>query len=208
MIAVIGVLLSLLLPAIVHLREKARNTSCSNKMKQIGLAMHQHVAVHNEYPDIFGNSTWTVDLLPHLEAAEANELAQRLLTTGDYVTHGEISRISLAVFVCSSETGSQKDEVGQALGSYALNTQMGVIPKSHLCSDGLSNTALCVESHELRNAWIHGPLIETFEVDGPHPSSLKMLFGDGSVRQFSALTDAAVLQAVGTPAGGEVCVLE
>ena len=57
-IAIIGILVALLLPAIQAAREAARRTECTNKMKQLGVALHNYHDTHKVFPPAGVNYGW------------------------------------------------------------------------------------------------------------------------------------------------------
>jgi prepilin-type N-terminal cleavage/methylation domain-containing protein len=95
-IAIIGILVGLLLPAVQAAREAARRMSCSNNLKQIGLAMHTYESAFGRMPPaLFGANPergqpsgedddgfgWLVSLLPFVEQ---QNLYDRLRPNGHF----------------------------------------------------------------------------------------------------------------------------
>ena len=119
-IAIIGVLVALLLPAVQAAREAARRSSCTNNMKQLGIALHNFHDTFNRFPpggardqQPFGThatgggwgSSWKVYILPYIEQ---NAIYDKWLFDGanSGYTHASnmvyTNRLKIATYRCPS----------------------------------------------------------------------------------------------------------
>ena len=123
-IAIIGILIALLLPAVQAAREAARRASCSNKMKQIGLALHNYHDSHKEFPpDAIWlgsgtrperNFTWIALLLPFMEQGPLyDQIDFRIPAWNQQVPAGTggstiaLNEVQLEAFTCPSESDEE-----------------------------------------------------------------------------------------------------
>jgi prepilin-type N-terminal cleavage/methylation domain-containing protein/prepilin-type processing-associated H-X9-DG protein len=71
-IAIIAVLAAILFPVFAKAREKARQSGCSNNLKQIGLALSQYVQDYDEVvmKERANGVTWRAVLMPYVKAGD------------------------------------------------------------------------------------------------------------------------------------------
>jgi prepilin-type processing-associated H-X9-DG protein/prepilin-type N-terminal cleavage/methylation domain-containing protein len=109
-IAILGVLLALLLPAIQNAREAARRTQCANHLRQIGLAIHSYIELNDCFPPSFiGGGAGTggpwcekVVLLPFIgHSTTYNALNIGLM--GESPANTTVGFRSLSIYLCPSD---------------------------------------------------------------------------------------------------------
>ncbi len=169
-IAIIAILIALLLPAVQQARETARRTSCKNKMKQIGLAMHNYHDVHTSLPMGGNDQLYSpfVAILPYLDQANLQNLYDFDLYYTDPANLDALNR-TISVYLCPTmvlpravpylpcaEKGGPTS-YGASVGIHdgSSGDPDGMFPGRNYntadptrfrdVSDGLSNTIMCGE---------------------------------------------------------------
>ena len=165
MIAIIGVLVALLLPAVQAARESARRTACNNNLRQIGIAAHNYYNSRSSFPVGAESKSWTKTpgtpwsfyrwsalayLVPFLEEGSAIkmlDLTMPLYSSNLAVTPQNTPGAAQMVplFLCPSDVG-QAVATGFGPTNYAACGGSGANGGSPIATDGIfyvnSNTRM------------------------------------------------------------------
>ena len=185
-IAIVGILIGILLPAVQAVREAAQRTQCANNLRQIGLALHSHHAVMQEFPigtvdrrpfsflnaDLTKrNLAWSAYLLPYLEQQNvANQLD--LTQAFDAADNQLAASTVLSVYLCPSTIRETDQPEGRGGCDYGgifgerINSPNNPAKGTMLIdkvvrildiTDGTSNTLIVAEDSRSPDAqWING----------------------------------------------------
>jgi len=102
-IAIIGILVALLLPAVNMAREAARRGECQNNLKQLALAVHNHVATKGYYPPATSVQSPRHNVINYiLPYVEQGNIANQLNLEEDWnsPTNLPATQVNLSMLTC------------------------------------------------------------------------------------------------------------
>ena len=154
-IAIIGILVGLLLPAVQAAREAARRMQCSNNLKQMGLAIHNHesafkflpaseitipAAAYPSPPNPYAQRATfgtLFHILPYMEQANIYNLFDRKRSYIDpinmppnYGTASPAAFATIPTYICPSTPGSQPSDYGPFFATIGLNLGPFILPRT------------------------------------------------------------------------------
>ncbi len=219
-VAIIGVLVALLLPAVQAAREAARRNSSLNNMKQIMLTLLNYESAYGNFPahSSFDESgkpllSWRVHVLPFLEQQALYDQFHL-----DEPWDSEHNRQLIPQMPEVYNDPSSRHDIAEGKTSY-----LGAFGEGYLFNgtkegtnvteirDGLSNTIAILQVDDSRaTPWTKPDDWQLDEenplagLSGPHPGIFMAGFADGHVKSISQQIDHGVFKAMLTIVGGEV----
>lgn len=110
-IAIIGILVAMLLPAVQSAREAARRAQCKSNIKQLLLAMHNYHDSHRMFPINYGmgpineenhGTSWLAMILPQVEQKNLYDRSRFGFPLSD-PQNTEVAETVVPVFLCPSD---------------------------------------------------------------------------------------------------------
>ena len=174
-IAIIGLLVALLLPAVQAAREAARRTQCSNNLKQLGIGFQLFHDVRRHYPSAYESTgdgdteppdaqtrdrgpgwAWGMQLLPFLEEQPLCDLFNKKLPCW-HPDNAEPAQTRLAVFLCPSASEAEdsfdvKNADADTLARFARSCYVASVGQEEPWGQTLDDYSKVVDGPLYRNS--------------------------------------------------------
>jgi len=155
-VAILGTLISLTLPAVQTARESARRAACSNNLRQMGIALTNYESARRWFPpgdDALSrrNHAWSSFILPYLDEQKTASRVDYTRPWNDPRGNASIADLIVSTYVCPSSILSfpGKQDYGGVMGNAVV----------------LSDE----EVPELPAGWAHGGVLYATAADCPRP---------------------------------------
>ena len=224
-VAVIGILIALLLPAVQSAREAARTMHCSNNLKQISLALLSYESTYGCFPpacitDDNGRPmhSWRVLILPFMEQQALYEQYD-FDQPWDSLNNRMVTNRVLRCYHCPSvpQTPGTETNYVMIVGPETVAFENSAVAMTEIV-DGTSNTIMVIETADSGIQWAEPRDLSADDLslrinDGSgegigshHHGGVNASFCDGSVHFLSDSTDPETLRQMinrkdGLPAG-------
>ena len=168
-LAIIGILIAMLLPAVQYAREASRRMQCASNLRQIAIGMHSYEGIHRSFPP--GNAStysYLVAILPEMDKSSLFGEFDFSIYATDMSQHNKsILTASFPDYRCPSDGVAQSrpykttyfGNIGYDVLSNGFNglfhgenisstnpVERGTVITPGEVTDGLSNTALVGEA--------------------------------------------------------------
>ncbi len=137
-ISIIGMLMSLLLPAVQAAREAGRRSVCANNLRQVGFATLNYESSHKTFPgyvnrfganatdDIFTNdlrASWAVPIMPFFERSDIYDVwsSHDVNNPSGGLVNLDQTFVNVALLQCPSDPSDTSDDTSM---SYVVNAGM------------------------------------------------------------------------------------
>jgi prepilin-type processing-associated H-X9-DG protein len=231
-VVVLLILIALLLPSVQSAREAARRASCINKLKQIGLALHNFHDAFGRFPSAAigphnvprdRQFSWLVALLPYMEMGRLFDELRLDLPWDHPHNLALLEQSEFNPFLCPSEVNATTAEglpktsyvaITGAVSAPGFRSTRGVIGfdgrlSAKEITDGLSNVLIVGEVTD-GGPWFAAGAATARPIDdwiakdswSQHPGVANFLFADGAVRSVSDHANPDVLRALAVAQSG------